>query len=361
MEVEKINTVFLKRYASKRSEKTLSKFMVLNRTEEKFLSNLNTFKGSDEEYFNNLNNGNIQTKTPKNEFEKKILYDMNEEEEWGSHGVNIREESETGIILTNEEDKTLNPLNLLNPINSNRSSFEDIFTLPKRKNSKKIFEEFLTIGIEDTGLEYLTDHDELYLTPKILFNYPNKLQENELKFNIKFLKNFCFSDGVKVKKYIINNQEDYEHYILESNFFSKYKLSFCLVQQVTTEDVEKYFVFGIKFDDIYIVDSQGVKNIFVYDKTFLFISTNPLFKLFEAIFQHILNIKKLNFFKNLDSFELILENKDQLRSNFNLNDMDKLTKPSVVSSFEKENNEKVKFNFNTLDRRTNFRNFTIFL
>jgi hypothetical protein len=45
---------------------------------------------------------------------------------------------------------------------------------------RSIFEEFLTIGVETEGLEY-TDLNELYLTPKILANYPNNLAESELK------------------------------------------------------------------------------------------------------------------------------------------------------------------------------------
>jgi hypothetical protein len=56
------------------------------------------------------------------------------------------------------------------------------FSLPRRKKAnKKIFEEFLVIGIENSGLEYITDLDELLLTPKIIYNYPNELSENELK------------------------------------------------------------------------------------------------------------------------------------------------------------------------------------
>jgi hypothetical protein len=167
----------------------------------------------------------------------------------------------------------------------------------------------------------------MYLTPKILFNYPNKLQENELSFNIKFLKNFCFTEGVKVKKVPIMDQNDYEQHFLELNLFSKSKLSFCLLQQITTEDIEKYFIFGIKFDDFYIKNSKvdQAKYIFIYEKTFLFISNNPLCSLFEIIFQHILNIKKLNLYKNLCIYDLI--NVKECKTNF-----------------ERENEERVKIN-----------------
>ncbi len=43
-------------------------------------------------------------------------------------------------------------------------------------------------------------------------------------------------------------------------------------------------------------------NVFVYEKTCLFISSQPLFKLFEGILQTILNVKKMNFLQNLSNF-----------------------------------------------------------
>lgn len=54
------------------------------------------------------------------------------------------------------------------------------YTLPKRKRGKRIFEEFLSIGIESNGLEYIDDIEELLMTPKITHSYPNKLNENEM-------------------------------------------------------------------------------------------------------------------------------------------------------------------------------------
>jgi hypothetical protein len=90
------------------------------------------------------------------------------------------------------------------------------------------------------------------MTPKIIGNYPNLLLEHELKFNIKFLKNFCFNEGVEVKRVYIANEDDYIDYILEKNFFAGRKQAFCLLQQITPDDIIKYFVFGIKFDDFYV-------------------------------------------------------------------------------------------------------------
>ncbi len=114
------------------------------------------------------------------------------------------------------------------------------------------------IGIERNGLDFITE-DMLFLTPKILYDYPNKLQENEMKLyeiylpysNIRFLKNFCFSEGVKVERLVISSEDEYED-VLEKNIFSKIIRSFCLVQQITPDDVQKYFIFGITFNDFYI-------------------------------------------------------------------------------------------------------------
>ena len=57
----------------------------------------------------------------------------------------------------------------------------------KPVHEKKIFEEFLVIGIESTGLEYIYDIDELYMTPRITYNYPNNLSENEIDLYLVFL------------------------------------------------------------------------------------------------------------------------------------------------------------------------------
>ena len=54
------------------------------------------------------------------------------------------------------------------------------------------------------------------------------------------------------------------------------------------------FIFGIKFDDIYIpLPDEEIENktiFFIYEKTYLFISNEALCSLFKKIFQFILNI-----------------------------------------------------------------------
>lgn len=82
-------------------------------------------------------------------------------------------------------------------------------------------------------------------------NYDSKNSSSNIS-NIKFLKNFSYRDGVKVTRYLISSNEQYTQQILERNFFCNKKLSFSLVQQITTDDLSKYFIFGIKCDDLYI-------------------------------------------------------------------------------------------------------------
>ena len=134
-----------------------------------------------------------------------------------------------------------------------------------------------------------------------------------------YLKTFCFKDAVKVSQYIIKNEDDYNQKILEKNIFSNYNSTFCLLQQISTDNPEQYFILGIKFDDVYIPtlenDNAYKIKFFVYEKTFLFISNEALCKLFLNIFQFILNYKKLNFYQNLADFDSLFNN--QIISNFN--------------------------------------------
>jgi len=129
-----------------------------------------------------------------------------------------------------------------------------------------------------------------------------------------YLKNFCFKDAVKVEQYIINNEDEFNEKILEKNIFLDYNSTFCLLQQVTLDNDQKYFIFGIKFDDIYIppledyLYEKKAFKIFIYEKTYLFISIEPLCKLFESIFYFILNYKKLNFCKNLVDYNSLKNN-----------------------------------------------------
>ena len=129
-----------------------------------------------------------------------------------------------------------------------------------------------------------------------------------------YLKNFCFKDAVKLEQYIINNEDEFNEKILERNLFSNYNSTFCLLQQISIDNDQKYFIFGIKFDDIYIAipedkDNSNKIKCFIYEKTYLFISNEPLCKLFLKIFYFIIHYKKLIFCNNLTDFNS-LKNKD---------------------------------------------------
>ena len=143
------------------------------------------------------------------------------------------------------------------------------------------------------------------------------------------MKNFCFKDAVQIEQYIITNEEEFNEKILERNFFSNYNSTFCLLQQITIDNDQKYFIFGIKFDDIYIpipedeeINSDNIK-IFIYEKTYLFISNEPLCKLFEKLFHFIINYKKLNFCNNLVDYNSLKNNE-------------------IISKFNKSNQENVR-------------------
>ena len=126
------------------------------------------------------------------------------------------------------------------------------------------------------------------------------------------MKNFCFKDAVRVEQIIINNEEEYTEKILMKNIFSNYNSTFCLLQQINLESNEKYFIFGVKFDDIFIPDNIEIKDnkvkFFIIEKTYLFISNEPMFKLFENIVNFILVHKKV-IFQNIIEFNALLDKK----------------------------------------------------
>ena len=134
-----------------------------------------------------------------------------------------------------------------------------------------------------------------------------------------YLKTFCFKDAVKISQYIIKNENDYNEKILEKNIFSNYNSTCCLLQQISTDNPEQYFILGIKFDDVYIppIENENDDTIkfFIYEKTYLFISNEPMFKLFENISNFILTYKKV-IFQKLIEFNSLLDKK--IVTEFNL-------------------------------------------
>ena len=113
------------------------------------------------------------------------------------------------------------------------------------------------------------------------------------------------------------------------NIYSDFNSTFCLLQQIAVDQNEKYFIFGIKFDDIFIPDIQISKNkikIFIIEKTYLFISSELLCKLFENIFRFIIVYKKLIFSQYIIDYSSI-KNKEKIQK-FN-----ELNKENVRSAY----------------------------
>ena len=126
------------------------------------------------------------------------------------------------------------------------------------------------------------------------------------------MKNFCFKDAVRVEQIVITNEEEYKEKILMKNLFSNYNSTFCLLQQINLDSDEKYFIYGIKFNDIFVPDNVEFKDnkvkFFVIEKTYLFISNEPMFKLFENVVNFILVYKKVIFQKIIE-FNSLLDKK----------------------------------------------------
>lgn len=70
-------------------------------------------------------------------------------------------------------------------------------------------------------------------------------------------------------------------------------------------------------------------NVFIYEKTYLFISLDPLCNLIENIFSCILNVKKMNLLHNMTDFNSVF-----IKENY--------------QNFSNENNEKVNLIFFTI-------------
>ena len=105
------------------------------------------------------------------------------------------------------------------------------------------------------------------------------------------------------------------------NIYSDFNSTFCLLQQIAIDKNDKYFIFGIKFDYIYIPEIQNTNNkikIFIIEKTYLFISSELLCKLFENVFRFISVYKKLIFTKYIMDYNS-LKNKEKIKTFNELN------------------------------------------
>ena len=109
------------------------------------------------------------------------------------------------------------------------------------------------------------------------------------------------------------------------NIYSDFNSTFCLLQQITLDKNEKYFIFGIKFNEIFIPENQNISikiKVFLIEKTFLFISSKPLCKLFENLFMFILSYNKLIFFQTIMNY-------NKLKTIENIKKFNELNKENV--------------------------------
>ena len=138
---------------------------------------------------------------------KKMLRDedVSSIESESSESDDIIEETDDDVFFGNEKDISIKEKPKIEIENNNKANIRKRFLkqiskkiqpLSSPKNtqlkmkrssyfellqSKQIFQKFLCIGIDESGLETIEDMDELMLMPKITFNFPNNKSENELE------------------------------------------------------------------------------------------------------------------------------------------------------------------------------------
>ena len=138
---------------------------------------------------------------------KKMLRDEDVAsiESESSENDDIIEETDDDVFFGNEKDISIKEKPKIEIENNNKANIrkrclkqisKKIQPLSSPKNtqlkmkrssyfellqSKQIFQKFLCIGIDESGLETIEDMDELMLMPKITFNFPNNKSENELE------------------------------------------------------------------------------------------------------------------------------------------------------------------------------------
>ena len=209
-------------------------------------------------------------------------------------------------------EKDRNELNNLNLNHSTIISHNKKNNIKTMTNKNNIYDYFLIIGASNKSLNSINE-SELFLTPKFLFVYPNI---PTIFKEYEFYRHCCYKNGVKVKRIEISNEIDYSSYLLESNIYSKPIETFSFIKSYDNKINNKY-IYGMKFNDIYIFNpklnnkSNESNNskiyIYLYEKTFLFISSNSYLQLFENACLKILYEKKLNYLNKLSLYRNLFD------------------------------------------------------
>ena len=221
----------------------------------------------------------------------------------------------TTIILDCFNDKNLK--NREKAINSRdcpkKLNKKNIPNTPNTKN--KIYDYFLIIGASNKSLNTINE-PELLLTPKFLFSYPNN---PEIFKEFEFYRQCCYKNGIKVKRIEISNEVEYSSYLLESNLYSSPIETFSFIK-TSNNNIDSQYIYGMKFNDIYIFNPKFNTNngnndditknkiyIYIYEKTFLFVSSNSSLQLFENACLKILYEKKLNYLNKLTIYKNLFD------------------------------------------------------
>ena len=171
------------------------------------------------------------------------------------------------------------------------------------KNNKKnnIYDYFIVIGASNKSLNSIKE-TEILLTPKFLFSYPNN---KEIFKELEFYRHCCYKNGIKVKRIEISNEAEYSSYLLETNLYSSPIESFSFIK-TSNDQINIRYIYGMKYNDVYMFnpslnnskkceDENKIIYIYVYEKTYLFMSSKSSLQLFENACLKILYEKKLNY------------------------------------------------------------------
>ena len=210
----------------------------------------------------------------------------------------------------NIEEKAINDLIYKNKKNTPNTNIN-------KKNN--IYDYFLIIAASNKSLNTINE-EELLLTPKFIFSYP---KNPDIFKELEFYRLCCYKNGIKVKRIEISNEADYSAYLLESNLYSSPIETFSFIKSYDNKITNQY-IYGMKFNDIYIFNpklnnkdknnssnNNDVNNnkiyIYIYEKTFLFASSNSCLQLFENACLKILYEKKLNYLNKLSVYKNLFD------------------------------------------------------
>ena len=99
------------------------------------------------------------------------------------------------------------------------------------------------------------------------------------------LKNYFFKNAAKIEQCIITNEEEFNEKNIRNKFFQILIQLFVYFNKLQLIINKNILYLELKFDDIYIhipedeEENDNVK-IIIYEKTYLFISNEPLCKIF---------------------------------------------------------------------------------